>query len=24
LSALKQGGDPAKLLRQTKETLFAA
>ena len=24
LSALKQGGDPARLLRQTKETLFAA
>jgi len=24
LTALKQGGDPAKLLRQTKETLFAA
>lgn len=24
LSALKQGGDPAKLLRQTKETLFDA
>ncbi len=24
LAALKQGGDPAKLLRQTKETLFAA
>lgn len=24
LSALKQGGDPAKLLRRTKETLFAS
>jgi type I restriction enzyme R subunit len=24
LAALRQGGDPAKLLRQTKETLFAA
>jgi type I restriction enzyme R subunit len=24
LAALKQGGDPAKLLRRTKETLFAA